>query len=65
MPPYAWAVDPNNNNAKTGEIIDQGNNNAIVCNIAAGQFVEIQMGRVQTDGKYKLTTLAIYLFFIM
>ena len=30
-----------------------------------GNSVEIRTGRVQTDGKYKLTTLAIYLFFIM
>jgi len=37
MPPYTWAVNPNNNNAETGKI-DQGNNNTIVYNIAAGQF---------------------------
>ena len=38
MPPYTWAIDPNNNNTETGKIIDQGNNNTIVYNMAAGQF---------------------------
>jgi len=38
MPPYTWTIDPNNNNTETSEIINQGNNNAIVYNITAGQF---------------------------
>jgi len=35
MPPYIWAIDPNNNNAETGEIINQENSNAIIYNIVA------------------------------